>query len=716
MSNKRKQESGNLNFIKKSLGAKLSITIALLLIVILSAQTAYETITNYHTAINTKTETALEETRKMSRELEQRFLEASVCAGSMKDVLENTMQIIPKERRSRTLIVKNLEAFALSNPNVYGLSLAFEPNAYDARDAEFQEDPYFTNTGRFSIYARINNGNVYLESLEDIDEDDWYVEPMQQKDTVITDPYEYQGKTIVSIAMPIKENERIIGSVAADIEVSYIQEYLDNIADENEGNDLLLISDNGTIVANSIDPSLNMENLIEKAPHYKQYIDNALNYKESIDVVTNSLGEESKVIFTPVNIAGVKANWIYENLNTLDSFTADARKQTIANIFLNFFIILLVIFLIYLLIKRMVSNPISLVSLAMDKLATYNLDLSAEKERATVYIEKPDEIGEMVRSITTMTVNLKTLITSISNDAQNAAATAEELTATAQSTSHSAGEVASAVHNIAEGATSQAEDTQHAAESIESANSLLHEIISVLEELSAASLEIHTQQQEGYRSLTHLKEASTEQKQASIEISEIILQTNQSASEISNASEMIQSIADQTNLLALNAAIEAARAGEAGRGFAVVAEEIRKLAEQSNGFTEQIRQIIDTLKLKSEQAVDTMQSMKNIVQKQEDKMTETGEKFEQISVALNRSQTIVEKLNHASAKIAESNQNIVGVIENLSAIAEENAATTEEATASVESQTQSIFDISQASENLAEIATDLQTEISKFRF
>jgi methyl-accepting chemotaxis protein len=67
------------------------------------------------------------------------------------------------------------------------------------------------------------------------------------------------------------------------------------------------------------------------------------------------------------------------------------------------------------------------------------------------------------------------------------------------------------------------------------------------------------------------------------------------ADAITRFAHSIHEIAAHTNLLALNATIEAARVGEAGRGFAVVAGEVKQLAGEASGATDEIRALAGTV-------------------------------------------------------------------------------------------------------------------------
>ena len=76
----------------------------------------------------------------------------------------------------------------------------------------------------------------------------------------------------------------------------------------------------------------------------------------------------------------------------------------------------------------------------------------------------------------------------------------------------------------------------------------------------------------------------------------------------------IEAINKKTNLLSMNAKIEAARAGEAGKGFAVVAQEVKQLATQTAGATDEISGQVVTIQEATRGAVTSFQGFTNTIQ------------------------------------------------------------------------------------------------------
>lgn len=534
----------------------------------------------------------------------------------------------------------------------------------------------------------------------------WYNQAMNKNGDVIrTEPYEYKSQLLTSNARTFTDKSgNIIGAIGIDVQSSEISNILNDMKTGKTGYSILVHS-NGLIMADGSDEGNNFKKIDEINI---DGLDRLLD--EETSHFTVSIKKE-KYIVNSHKVEGT--DWILASFMAKDELEMGARN-IINTVAFSAVIILVIASAILSYVASSITKPILAVTKRMQDFA--DLDFSTNsKSPVEQFVNGKDEVGSMVRALNVMRDNVANFIFNTSEAAEQVAASSEELTATSLQAATASNEIATTIEEIANGAGDQAKDTEMTADNIEELGKLLEQDFQYLDELNTAANKIEKQKEEGFSIIKDLIDKTQKNNDASNDAYQIILSNNENAEKIDKASSMIQAIATQTNLLSLNAAIEAARAGDVGKGFAVVADEIRKLADQSNRFTKDIKAVINELKDKSQYAVDLMEQSKKIVIEQTMSVEATEDKFDGIAEAIDIIKNIIYKLNHSADLMTSKKSKIVELTHNLAAVSEENAAGTEEASAAVEEQAATIDEIAKSGESLASVAEELRRLIEKFK-
>lgn len=328
--------------------------------------------------------------------------------------------------------------------------------------------------------------------------------------------------------------------------------------------------------------------------------------------------------------------------------------------------------------------------------------------------KKKDEVGVMARALIRMRNEMKNVLGKIRTGSGELHDAAQSMNKSASQTAESVEQVDKAISEIAQGATSQAQETQTATENVILMGNMIEETNGEIEDLRNSARAMRDAGEKAMKILDELNKINQQTKDAISVIYDQTNTTNTSAMKIKEATDIITDIAEETNLLSLNASIEAARAGEQGRGFAVVASQIQKLAEQSNESARQIALIIDELISDSAKSVETMEEVKEVIQKQDEYVSNTEESFRAVNGGIAKSIDGIRTIAAKTQDLDGARVKVVDVVQNLTAIAEENAASTEETSASAAEVGNTIGSVAEEAKHLNVIADELEQNIKVF--
>ena len=329
-------------------------------------------------------------------------------------------------------------------------------------------------------------------------------------------------------------------------------------------------------------------------------------------------------------------------------------------------------------------------------------------------VVRKDEVGDIARAIQRLIESMRDIITNITTSSQALQGFSEEFAASFDHIAESINNVNIAVDEIANGSSSQAAETMSASQKVTQMGTALDETTANVETHGSSSVKMREYNKTAAKNLDELSAISETTKSSVLLVQNQTNQTNDSAQEIREATELITDIANQTNLLSLNASIEAARAGENGRGFAVVADEIRNLSEQSRESAEHIVEIVNTLIANSNTSVTTMNEVAENIRTQNNKIEETGEMFRSLNKEIAEVTEAIEKIRKQTEALDVQKKEVLDIVDGLAAIAEQNAAGTEETSASMAEFHEIIDSCHEATSELTKLAQDLADHTERF--
>lgn len=344
-------------------------------------------------------------------------------------------------------------------------------------------------------------------------------------------------------------------------------------------------------------------------------------------------------------------------------------------------------------LTRIVTRPIHEALRAAERMSSGDLsrDIKADGRNEPEMLLKT--FAQMSRNLSGMISRLKKSSEILIITSAKASQIAENIKTSAETSSSKANDVSRASDEMTDVMITIAASVEEASSNIESVSSAAGDM--------SLSLQTIANQSGKVREKT---EKSVNDADA---VASVINTLGKAVEEIGMVTETINDISKQTNLLALNATIEAARAGAAGKGFSVVASEIKALADQTSGATQEIRQKIDRIQSFAKNAVHDIDAITKVVK-------EVNDHVRTMAVSISEQNTVTGNIAMSVAEASSSMHDVAEHISRVTASSRELSTSIGEMRFYADQTRDDGIESGSVSDNLVHISTEISGMIGFF--
>jgi len=302
--------------------------------------------------------------------------------------------------RDRAEVNAMLRQFIIRLENFVGLSLGFEPNAFDGRDSHFRGTPGSDANGRFLPYWNRISGKIGVEPLVNYQTDDWYQIPKATHTSLLTEPYLYRGVLMATFSAPIIRQDKFLGVATGDVSLEYLSEMITRIKLFESGY-AFMVSNKGTIIAHKERSLVGHKSLTEygREAGGEGFIKLAEQIQRGEDGFIETEDPETHhpilIFFSPMKTG----NWSFIAVVPRQEALAGVRSLTLAMLLIGLAALLLMTGLVFLVATK-ITTPIKEVAERMKNAHINTLFNSS----------RPDEIGELTRAFDRFATSVKSTI------------------------------------------------------------------------------------------------------------------------------------------------------------------------------------------------------------------------------------------------------------------------------------------------------------------